>query len=454
MPSTLPPTVANAAIEGVTRFAFDLADGDVPDATRAHVGLLLLDTLGVAAAATGLPAGVAARGAAVAMFGSERADAAHLVFDGRAVSTAGAVFALAAQIDNLDAHDGYTPSKGHIGVVVVPSLLAHAQRHVELTMVEALTALTVGYEVAARAGLALHATVPEYHTSGAWNALGATALAARLDGLARPLLREALGIAEYHGPRSQMMRGIDWPTMVHDGAGWGGLAGSAAVSLAVNGFTGAPAITVEDDAVREIWSDLGARWAVDEHYVKTYPVCRWTHPMIDAALAVRAEPTLSLAAIERIEITTFDEGTHLYQGVPDTTTVAQYASSFPVAAALVHGRVGVAEISGDGLSDDAVARLVGVTRVTRSPAYDDCFPAERLADVTVVAGGREYRSGTRAAGGLITDHTTPAAVRRKFHALADPVLGPGRSDAIEAIVTGHRPGDRFAGLLDLLVPAP
>ena len=29
-----------------------------------------------------------------------------------------------------------------------------------------------------------------------------------------------LGIAEYHGPRSQMMRCIDHPTMLKDGAGW------------------------------------------------------------------------------------------------------------------------------------------------------------------------------------------------------------------------------------------
>jgi hypothetical protein len=36
-------------------------------------------------------------------------------------------------------------------------------------------------------------------------------------GLDRRVTREALGIAEYHGPRSQMMRCIDHPTMVKDG---------------------------------------------------------------------------------------------------------------------------------------------------------------------------------------------------------------------------------------------
>ena len=33
----------------------------------------------------------------------------------------------------------------------------------------------------------------------------------------REQLRHALGIAEYHGPRSQMMREIANPSMLHDG---------------------------------------------------------------------------------------------------------------------------------------------------------------------------------------------------------------------------------------------
>ena len=51
----------------------------------------------------------------------------------------------------------------------------------------------------------------------------------------------AIGIAEYHGPRSQMMRCIDHPTMLKDGSGWGSMSGIIAGQLASNGFTGAPA---------------------------------------------------------------------------------------------------------------------------------------------------------------------------------------------------------------------
>jgi Uncharacterized protein involved in propionate catabolism len=109
----------------------------------------------------------------------------------------------------------------------------------------------------ARAGIALHATVTDYHTSGAWNALAVAAIGARLLKLGPDKLREALGIAEYHGPRSQMMRVIDSPTMLHDGSAWGALAGVTAVYLADQGFTGAPAATVEAEEVDAIWRDLG-----------------------------------------------------------------------------------------------------------------------------------------------------------------------------------------------------
>ena len=51
-----------------------------------------------------------------------------MLFDGREASLAGAAYAAATQTDNLDAHDGYNPVKGHIGVAVIPALLALAEQ--------------------------------------------------------------------------------------------------------------------------------------------------------------------------------------------------------------------------------------------------------------------------------------------------------------------------------------
>src|SRR5215475_6009108 len=131
---------------------------------------------------------------------------------------------------------------------------------------ELLTALVIGYEVAIRAGIATHRSAPDYHTSGSWNALGVVAVGTRLLGLDAAAMRHGLGIAEYHGPRSQMMRCIDFPTMLKDGSGWGAMCGLSAAYLAADGFTGAPALVIESDAVEALWADLGQRWRILELY--------------------------------------------------------------------------------------------------------------------------------------------------------------------------------------------
>ena len=83
----------------------------------------------------------------------------------------------------------------------------------------------MGYEFGARVAMAQHGTVPDYHTSGSWGAV--TAACARLMKLTAEETRHALGIAEYHAPRSQMMRCIDHSTMLKHGSGWGAMTGVA-----------------------------------------------------------------------------------------------------------------------------------------------------------------------------------------------------------------------------------
>jgi len=202
------------SFDQIAQFILDPQD-DIPESALTMAATLLIDTVGVAAGAAHMQAGRIARDHAFGFLAaSEPGNAASMMFDGRRAGIPGAAFAAASQIDNLDGHDGYNPTKGHIGCAVVPALFAFAATRPDLSARDALTALVIGYEVAACAGVTLHATVSDYHTSGAWNALGVAGLAGRLIGLDPEQLRHAMGIAEYHGPRSQMMRVIDAPTMV------------------------------------------------------------------------------------------------------------------------------------------------------------------------------------------------------------------------------------------------
>ena len=429
----------------------------VPESARAMAAMLLIDTLGVAAAARDLEPARIARDFAVDFHSArETRFSAALPFDGRRVSIPGAAFAAATQIDNLDAHDGYNPTKGHIGCAVVPALCAFAEHHPDLRSRDALDILVMSYEVGARAAIALHRTVTDYHTSGAWNALAVAAIGCRLLGASATQLREALGIAEYHGPRSQMMREIANPTMLHDGSGMGALTGSMAALLAMRGFQGAPAITVEEPRVADIWATLGTDWTIEKNYIKPYPVCRWAHAPLDALQRLIREHDVKADQVAALRVNTFRESAALYPGVPKTTGQAQYSLGFSLAAMIVHGHVGPEQISGSGLTDSRVAKMLEKINVTEEARHSERFPKHRFADISLeLRDGRVIDSGDQDARGGPEDPMSREEVASKFSLFAAPVLGEVRSQALWQMTDQMLTADHmFRDMLSLVLPAP
>jgi len=403
---------------------------DLPHQVWARAEMALLDLIGIAAGGHGTRLSRIIRDHAAEHFGGS----APMLFDSRRASPPGVALAGGMMIDSLDGHDGYNPAKGHIGCPLFPAALTLAQRQ-GVSGEEFLATIVMGYEFGARAAEAQHGSVPEFHTSGSWGAVTAAAAAARLLKLNHETTRHALGIAEYHGPRSQMMRCIDYPTMVKDGSGWGSMAGVSAALLAERGFTGAPAVTVED--APEFWADLGDRWAILQQYFKPYPVCRWAHAPVEAVLALRRAHNLPPERVERIEVETFHESVRLAMNDPRLSDEAQYSTSFPAALAMVHGEIRPEHLADDAL-DDPEVRPLSQSMVLRESDFANAeFPLRRFARVTLV-----LRDGTELQSDWTTprwDHTDPpsaAELRAKYHDLADPVLGKSRADAIEDALSG------------------
>ena len=441
----------------VEHMVFTRAAMDFPTYTRHRAALMMLDTIGVAIAAAPMDAGIIARNTAVALYGSgDNSTASRMMFDGRQTSFAGAAFALASQIDNLDGHDGFNPAKGHVGVVVLPTLAALMEIGPDMSGPEALAIVITGYEVASRAAISLHSSVADYHTSGAWNALGVVAMCAR--GLAMdPLeMRHALGIAEYHGPRSQMMREIATPTMLHDGSGWGAMAGLSAVHMARQGFTGAPAITIEDDAATQWWSDMGATWYMEEQYVKPYPICRWAHPAIDAVRSLKRAHGFTHDQIASIKINSFHEAACLFSGIPDTTSKAQYSLGFAVACMVVHDRIGLPEISGDGLHDSDVTAMINRITTGERAIYNERFPHSRWADARITLNdGTILESGETSARGGSEHPLSDDEIIEKYYAFARPIIGQSRAEKIHHAIIGlEAPSSKLSDLEPLIFAAP
>ena len=434
----------------ILNFARSLGFRDLPGEAVHHARRCLLDLLGVAAAGTATGLSSIIREHAVENFAAGPKRRAAFLFDGRSVSPVGAAMANAMTIDSVDAHDGYPECMGHVGVGILSAIMAMPDFRA-LSGQELLARIVVGYELGSRLGVAQHGTVPDYHTSGSWCALANAALAARALGLSHEQTRHAVGIAEYHGPRSQMMRVIDHPTMLKDGSGWGAMCGVSAALLAADGFTGAPALLIESDEAAPYWSSLGSEWRITTQYFKPDPVCRWAQPPVQAVRDLKEAHHLSSTDIDHIEVASFHEAVRLAARAPADTEQAQYSLPFPVAVAAVHGDIPPTAIQGAGLNDPEVLRLSQSMMLSERDTYNDLFPKERIADVAVcLKDGTVLRSGPTVARGSAENRLNDDEVLAKFMAYASSLCGEGRAGELRDLVwsiEGQTDLSAFAGLI-------
>ncbi len=433
-----------------TDFIHELTWDDLPDNVRNQALRCFLDTIATAIGGQQTElSGIIYDFAASAYGGHD----AQLWFDGRHVSPPGAALAHGMTIDALDMHDSCRPVKGHAGVALVPAAMATLNLNGEQTISgnELLTTLVMGYEIAIRAGKSLHATACDYHTSGAWNALGCAAITARRLGLNREQTRHALGIAEYHGPRSQMMRCIDHPTMLKDGSGWGAMAGVSAGLMAGSGFSGAPALTVEAEDVAEFWGDLGQQWDTMAQYFKPYAVCYWAQPAIGGALKLQQEHDIQPEAIEKVRVYTFHESTRLTTRRPQNTEQAQYSLPFPLAGALMHRQLGYAQLSGPALEDPSILDLADRVELIEDEFFNARFPEDRLSRVEIeMKDGTVHDSGVARALWDLSAQATDGELKEKFRQLASPNLPGTRAGTLEDMLWHCADLDDVQALSDLL----
>lgn len=417
---------------------------DAPKAVENHVKARVIDTLAATIAGYRQEGVSIVRDYATDRLGGQAVSAEASLLDGSgtSIATEGATLANGIAANALDIDDGHREVKGHPAAVVIPPAIAAAEA-TDASILDFLDAVFVGYEIAVRAGLAIHAVDDVYTGTGSWGAVGAAAATARLFALSTDQIACAFGIAEYHAPRTPIMRGVERPGMTKDGIGWGAYAGIVAAHLAKAGFTGSGTVFDESD----VTDTLGKEFHITNGYLKPYPCCRWAQPGIEAVLKLTSQHDFDPADVQSIIIETFEEATHLQVRSPETPEEAQYSYPYPVAAALAHGRFTQAEHAVSARTNSNILELAERVELTVDETLNARFPTDCLARVEIEAGNDIYQSNVTRARGARDLPLSSEAQLQKAKRLVSPTLTPTVIDRTdEYFDDAQRP---ITALLDL-----
>lgn len=377
--------------ERLAEWGAALRPADIPDGMAAKAEAILVDVVGLCLAArntdyVGSVLAAAEPGGHVAIGHSVKLSAAD----------AALVNGTAAHGEDFD--DTFEGGPVHSGAVIVPAVLAAAERE-GLSGERVLLGICAGTELLCRLGLVAPKAIHKagFHPTAVLGSLAAAFAVGVAIGADAKALKEALGIAgstasgiiEYLGDGSSTKR-------MH--AGWSAQSGMRAALMGRAGFVGpravlegehgffkafAPSVTPMFD---KLFEELGRRWTAETISFKPYPCGTMVQPYIDCARRLREEGVL-VAEIVAIHCSTSDGYVHrLWEPLemkrnPPTDYAAKFSIPFGVALGLQRGHAGLADFSDAAIRDETLLRLSRLVTYEVNP--NDPYPARFTGHIRV-----------------------------------------------------------------------
>jgi len=134
-------------------------------------------------------------------------------------------------------------------------------------------------------------------------------------------------------------------------------------------------------------------------------------------------------------VSTFHEAVRLNCRSPQSTEEAQYSLPYPLAAVLVHGRLGVSELSGTALQDPVVLQLCDRVELIEDATFNQRFPAKRFAQVEIeTEDGNLFDSGEVEPNWEASNPPSDLELREKFRRLSREQLPDERAAELEQLL--------------------
>ncbi|AZG08267.1 MmgE/PrpD family protein [Pigmentiphaga sp. H8] len=356
----------------------------------------------------------------------------------------------------------------HPGAVIVPAALAAAEA-ADADGLALLRGIVAGYEATERISLAL-GTDPSsrgFHKTSVVGPVAGAVAAGVCMGLDFRKLQWAVGLACSCASGIKNFAvggGAGMVKRLH--AGRAAEAAVRAVMLADRGFT-APLGAIDGkfglleafggaSARPELLdAQLGGRWALDDVWVKVYPICGWIQGVVQLLLEMRAEHSLDPVEIGKVTVATSSFAVK-YNGSTEIvdTMDAQYSIPYCAAVALTGDPLDPGEYGDERIQDSRRRALASKVKLTVDGHADAVYPKRFACHVTVsMKDGSRFEARTQDAHGTPGDPCTGAERVVKFSRLCE-LAGLGLDAA--SVAEGVRclsSGSSVRVLMNLLQPA-
>ncbi|MDB5811531.1 MAG: 2-methylcitrate dehydratase [Betaproteobacteria bacterium] len=313
-----------------------------------------------------------------------------------------------------------------------------------------LTAYLLSVEIATRFGIATNRALLKmgYHTTGVAGHMGCALGAGHLLRLNADQLVYAQGLAGSTASALAEHRADGaWNKRFHPG--WAGAGAITAASLASSGFIGTQKIYEGHDGLfrshagehlasvmpDELTNGLGEVWRAEEVGIKPFPVCHFLHACIDSVLILKQKYELRPDDIAQVRALLHPDTFHSVcdfaelRRAPASDYIAKFSVYYTLAAALVRGRCGFAELEDSALKDPHILALA--ERVVYDGDPDSMFPKYFSGGAVItLKDGRTFTHVEKVNRGAGDRALSGDDIEAKFIENAELVTSPARARQI------------------------
>ncbi|MBX3661217.1 MAG: MmgE/PrpD family protein [Burkholderiales bacterium] len=400
------PAATPSISQQIAAFAADLSLDDVAQRVRENAKLHVLDVCGTALAATRFDFAQHAL-AGIANLGESGGNS--VIGMNISLPMRDAVLMNGILAHGLDYDDTHPSAIVHPTASAFPCALGLAE-HRDAAGADLLLAYILGVEIATRLGVAARgAMLPQgFHTTGIAGHFGCAVAAGKLFNLGAQRLQYAQGFAGSTASAIAEHRADGaWNKRLHPA--WAGVGGITAAALASGGFVGTRKVYEGVDGIfrshtgtrfnevdmAAMTRRLGEEWLLEEVAIKPFPICHFLHACADSALAIQRRHQVRIGDIVKVRALLHPGTFHSVaepaemRRRPVSDYMAKFSVQFVVAACLVRGRFGFAELETEALNDPQILALAQKVHHEADP--DSAFPKYFSGGVVVtLKDGREF----------------------------------------------------------------